>query len=342
MGKVVTSGGLNEFISSGKVEEFKPDPKPKPAVAAPPLEVVKPEPVKDAGEPEKVTPPPEVTAPPEDTADDDETRAEADKSQKLKETIDRKNATINRKHREMREAQEAARDAEEFAKGQWNEKRLAEERAERLERENAELKAKAAPAAKVPEKVKPDPKSFYDDRGQFKAFEYAEELAAYSASKAVEDDRKRQAEERGKAEAAEAERVAKARIAETIKAHPDFDEVLKAADVQTHNAVLSYLSASEHIGEVSYYLATHSEFVERINKLNPLKAIAEIGKLEATFEKAKAAAPAEAEAPAPKAAAAPAPIKPLSSAASVNVNVDPSKMSYRELRAYERARQKRR
>jgi hypothetical protein len=114
---------------------------------------------------------------------------------------------------------------------------------------------------------------------------------------------------------------------------------LEAADVKTHNQVLQYLTTSEQIGEVSYYLATNPEFVQRINQLHPLKAIAEIGKLELTFEK-PAPTPVVVEPVVPKAAGAPAPITPLSSQTSVNTNTDPAKMSYKELRAYERSRRR--
>ncbi len=207
------------------------------------------------------------------------------------------------------------------------------------ERELAEWKAKAAPAATETEgPKKPDPQKFYDDKGQFKAFEYAEELAAYSAAKAVADDRARVADDQRKAELAIAESDARKRVAEAIKVHPDFEEVMAATDLRTHNMVLQYLSASEHIGEVTYYLAKHPDFVERINALHPLKALAQVRDLEKTFEK-PAADPDKKSEPAPlKTSGAPAPIKPLSSATTVNTNTDPSKMTYRELRAYERSR----
>lgn len=336
MGKVITSTGLNEFISTGKVEEIKADPKPKALKQAPPLETKPEPPAKETAEPKAKEAPAPEAAPDADVADDDDTRAEMERSDKLRDAIARKNATINRKHREMREAREAQTDAEEFAKAQWNEKRLAEERAASLERENADLKKGAAPAAPKAEKGKPDPAKFYDDKGQFKAFEYAEELASYAANKAVEDDRQKQIEERKQSEAATAEATARARVAETVKKHPDFEAVVTGADVKTHSRVLEYLAASEHIGDVSYYLAKNPAFVERINQMHPLKAIAEIGKLEATFEKPPEATSEPAAAKV--ALSAPAPIKPLQSQASASVNVDPAKMSYKELRAYERNR----
>ena len=334
MGKVVTSGGLNEFIATGKHEEIKADPKPKTAKDAPPLEVVKDKPTADV----KTEPKKEETE--EDYKDPDpETQAFLERDEKARKAVGKKHKeAMSFKALAEKRAAEIA-DAEEFAKQQWNEKRLSDERAARLEAENAELKKGATKEAPPPDKGKPDPKLFVDDKGQFKSFEYAEALAEYAAAKAVSDDRKAQSEERAKAEAAAAEAIARARVQETEKKHPDFKEVMDAADVRTHQQVINYLSGSEYIGEVSYYLGKNPEFLARINAMHPLKAIAEIGKLEATFEK-----PAKVEETKSNRAAvvsgAPPPIKTLSSAASVNTNTDPAKMTYKELRAYERSRRR--
>jgi hypothetical protein len=343
MGKVITSAGLNDFIATGKVEEIQSEKRPaKVNGTAEPekkAESVPTEPVKE--EPKKEEP----KAPDEDVADDEDTRAAAEQSEKIKAAIARKNAVINRKHKEMREAKEAAEESERFAEGQYTRARLAEERAAKMERERDDLAAKVAPPEKKVDLVKPDPQTFYDDKGQFKAFEYAEELAAYSAKKAVADLEKNQIEQRKQVEAQAAEQAARERVAAATKKYPDFKEVLEESNVHTHNAVLQYMTGADHIGDIAYYLAKHPEFVEKINKLNPLKAIAEIGKLELTFEpKAKESSVKDepAAVTATKAAGAPAPIKPLNASGSVNTNTDPAKMSFQELRAYERARARRR
>jgi hypothetical protein len=177
-----------------------------------------------------------------------------------------------------------------------------------------------------------------DDKGQFKAFEYAKDLAAYSAKTAVEADRQSQEKARREAEAAEAFKLAESRIAKTIEKHPDYKEVLAASDVKTHQAVLDYLSASESIGEVSYYMAMHPEFVERINKLHPLKAIAEVGKLELTFEKPAESVKTEAV-PSRAVSGAPAPIVPLEMSGTEGVVTDPAKMNFKQLRSYERQKE---
>jgi hypothetical protein len=336
MGKVVTSGGLNEFISSGKHEEIKADPKPKPVKEAPPLEVVK---TSDplSAQVQEVKPPPD-----EEYKDDDpETQAALEKDEKARKAI-------NRKHKEAMSFKALAEkraaelsDAEEFAKGQWNEKRLSDERAAQLEKELADLKKGATPVVQKSEKGKPDPKVFVDDKGQFKSFEYAEALAEWAATKAVEDDRAKQVQERRQNEAAQAEALARQRVAETEKRHPDFKEVVAAADVRTHNDVIAFLSANEHIGEVSYYLAKNPEYLARINAMHPYAAIAELGELIATQFKKPPKATGDKPLAEVVTSTAPPPIKTLSSAGTVNTNVDPAKMSYRELRAYERERRRR-
>jgi hypothetical protein len=338
MGKVITGAGLNEFISSGKVEEIKDAPKPKAAKDAPALEVVK---IAGDGGGEKKAEAKEDDAPAEELSSAEEIEAAIKGSDALADYVTKKNATINRKHAQMREAQKAADEAEEFAKGQYTRARLAEERAAQIERELADFRSKAAPAAeKAPESVEPDPAKFYDDKGQFKAFEYAKELASYAAKKAVEEDRAKVLAERQAAEAAAAEAQARARVAASIKKYPDFEHVLGETDTRLHTRVLEYLSASDYIGDVSYYLAKHPDYVERINKLNPLKAIAEIGKLELTFEpKTEDTTKTVVDEVAAKVTTgAPPPIKPLTASGSVNVNTDPAKMSFRDLRAYERSR----
>lgn len=313
MAKVVTSEGLTDFVQTGKVDVVKNDP---------PLEVKKEPVIQDIKE-----------KPKEEPKKVDDEGLEADDVD-LSEHVRKK---IGKKHRAMKEAQESALEAERFAENQYNRARLAEQKAAEVEAQLKELQAKGE-KPKEPEAKKPDPQSFMDDKGQFKAFEYAEALAAFSANEAVAKDRAKQDEERRNSEAQKAADIAKARVSETIKKHPDYETVMAEADVKTHNAVLQYLSGSEHIGEVSYYLAKHPDFVERINKLNPLKAIAEIGKLELTFEPKE---PEKSE-PVQKVSGAPAPITPLNSSGSVNTNTDPSKMSYKELRAYERARARKR
>jgi hypothetical protein len=325
MAKVVTSAGLNEFVQDGKFETIK-DAAPKADKDAPLMEAKQEVQNKDLGEQGKVDAKVEAEA----KAEIKDEGLEADDA----EFPEKVRKRIAKKHREMKEAQEALAESERFAENQYNRARVAEERAQQLERESAELKAKVQPK-KEPEK-EPELKDFTNDKGEVNWTGYTKAAADFAAKKAVAEDRAKRDEEARALAAKAAEDQAKARVAETIKRHPDFQEVVSASDVRTHNAVLEYLTSSEQIGEVTYYLATHPEFVERINKLHPLKAIAEIGKLELTFEpKAEVKTDAEPQR-AQKTGGAPAPITPISGQGNAIVQTDPSKMSYKELRAYHR------
>ena len=203
------------------------------------------------------------------------------------------------------------------------------------------MKSQAPPKAAEPEIQKPDPEKFKDEQGQFKAFEYAEALAAYAATEAVAKDRAKQEQDRRAAQAAESEKVARGRVDEARKRHADYDRVMESTPVNTHPQVLQYLTASENIGELAYYLAKNPDFVERINKMHPFEAIAEIGRLEPTLGKPRAPATIADPPPAPKASGAPPPITPLQTSSAGTVQTDPSKMSFRELRDYERTRKRR-
>jgi len=322
MPKVITGEGLQEFIETGKHETIAPQKKGE-SKEAPALEVKKETPVIDVkSADDKVDPKPEIK-------EDDGLEPE-DKD--LSEIIRKK---IGKKHRAMKEAQEAAADAEAFAKNQYDRARLAEEKASQLARELEEARKASQPPPK--EETKPDIKDFTDDKGQVKWTEYTEAVAKYTADKAVQEDRARQAQEREAAEKAEAARKFKEK-ADKIEG---FAEKLAGSQVWFPNAVLEYITESEDGPEIVMHLLDHPETAEKISKLRPIKAIAEIGKIVKGFgEKAKAV---EAPQPPPSPVdrgGAPPPIQPISGMGTGTVNTDPAKMSFRELREYERAKRK--
>lgn len=325
MPKVVTGATLQEFVQSGKSEEIKATPRTKPVA------------VKDAPAP-KVEEAPKKEAMPESQEDfgleGDETEL-VSKSEKITKIV-------SKKHKAMMEAREAATESERFAENQYNRARLAEERADRLARENEGLKVKPAKAAE-PENKRPDhtDKKYQDESGQFKAFVYAEDLAKWSADQAIQDDRARQKKEREEVARADIEAKAAERLTEARKRYPDFEAKVNNSDLQVHNAVLEYMVKRETIADISYYLATHPEFIERINKLGPLEAVAEVRELELSFKKPAKVEDTEAD-DLVGAKGVPAPIRPLTGTASMPsvIQTDPSKMSFKELRAYERQRGK--
>ena len=323
MPKVITGSGMQEFVESGKHEVMKPD-RQKKDKEAPALEVVKPVAPVDTSEPKA-----------EEPKADEDTGLEAEDS----DLAERAQKRINKKHKEMRQAEalakkarEEAEDNESFAKNQFERARLAEEKVTTVERELADLRGKAT-VAEV-KNQKPDAKDFYDEKGQFKAFEYAEKLAEYSATKAVEDDRKRQSDERTKAEQNLIVKAFEARLEKAREKYPDFKEVVGKADVNVPPYIQQYMVESDFGGDLGYYFAKNPEVFEGLTKLSPIKAIAAIGKIETQWEK-KAEAVKPVESPVIPKAGAPAPIKPLSGGTGV-VQTDPSKMDFQQLRAFRR------
>jgi hypothetical protein len=321
MGKVVTSQGLNEFVQSGKFETVIDHKAEKPK-EAPALEV------KKEQVPIDVKPTEEVKQP-EKVEDDG---LEADDID-LTEHVRKK---IGKKHRQMMEAKEEAAEADRLAEAQFNRARLAEQKLVEIESENQRLKAEKqvkAPELKEPNETDPE----YQENGQFNWRKFTKAQADYAAAKAVAEFTQQQEKARLAAAAADAEAKARERISKAEKEFPDYKETLEKADVKTHTSVLNYLTTSPMIGEISYYLAKNPEFVERINKLDPWSARDAVVELATILKKPEPKPAPQIEA----AAIPPAPISPLPLQASVNTNTDPAKMSYKELRAYERSRRRR-
>jgi hypothetical protein len=319
--------GMQDFVETGKVEVIKDRPQ-KEAKAAPPLEVVKEAQPVDLSEPKTEAPKEE-----EDTGLEADDADLAEKAQKR----------INKKHREMRQAEALAKklreeldDSENFSKSQFERARMAEDKLTTLERELSELRAKAT-VAEIPKNLKPDAKDFYNEKGEFKAFEYAEKLAEYSATKAVDDDRKRQADERTKAEQALAVKAFEARLEKAREKYSDFKEVVDKADINVPPYIQHYMVKSQFGGDLGYWFSKNLAESERIFALAPDDALAEIGEIQAQWKKKDETSNVV---PIIPKAGAPAPIKPLQPQTGT-VNLDPSKMDFKQLRAYERERRKR-
>jgi hypothetical protein len=339
MAKLVSSAGLQDFIATGKPTEViaKEPPKPltvvpKPAEGtAPPPEAPKAAETPKEGEKE----PPKVETPTEGLEPEDHDLPE------------RARKRIGKKHYEMMKAREEAAEAERFAEIQFNERRQLEQRLAQTEAERDQLKKTVTPAPEAPKKPTVD--QFKNDQGQIDAIAYAEALAAYSAQQAVEKDRQEQAEAAKAAakqakDAAFAERIQKAR-----EKYPDWQETVAATPVRLQTEALTYIAESEYGADLAYYLADpkQRELADRIAAMSPFKAIAELGRLETRFEKPANGAAEKTNAVPPPAASktveregAPAPITPLPSS-SATINTDPAKMSFKELRAYERERARR-
>ena len=316
---------MQEFVATGKVTNV-PDHKPAVKSDAPPLEVKAAAPIVELGEKK----PDEV----------DKTLEKAIETEENVPTLSEESRKyVNKQHRLRKEAQEEAELSESIARDQFNRALLAEERAKALDLELSSLK-KPQEKEKVPELKFPMAQDFVKD-GTFNQDDYQKAVTDYNKAetKRLLDDERNAA--------AQAQMIAKLRASadSARKAHADFDAVMESASGTPADMVpqfvLSYINDSDNAGEVSYYLAKHPEESQRIANLSPIRGIAELGKIEDSLT--KKATPTEVQALTPKAPErpeAPPPITPLNTAGAGTVVTDPSKMSFAQLRAFEREKRR--
>lgn len=348
MGKVVTSQGLTEFIQSGTVTHVE-NHKPGKSTTAP-LEVKKDAPTTDIGEKPKAD---DTKVEPKETKEPDEGLEAEDN-----DLPERVRSRMGRKHAAMKAAQALAdsrgaevTELERLAESQFNERLLQEKRADAAEARAKELETQQPKKAVEPELAKPtaDDKNddgtwkYRDASGQVDWDKYTDAKADYAAAIKQREYEAKQAQERGAAEQAEAAARVKANADKARKAHPDFDKVM--ASVANTDAdrvpqfVLNYIFESEHGAEIAYHLAKNPEESKRIATLKPILGLAELGTLAAKLSQPASANTGNGTAPvARERGGAPPPITPLSGSGAGSVNTDPSKMNFKELRAYERER----
>ncbi len=326
--QVITPENQLEFITTGKVADFKPpdakseakpDVKPEDGAAPTPDATKVAEGEKPKDEPKRDADGKFVKAgeKPADGASGD-----ADEDAKLTEKVTR---LINKKHREMKEAQE-------FATGEGRRAIEAERRAEQLQRDIDALKGKKSDGPNTDDAAGSDPDE--PKPGDFKTVgEYTRALVKYEAKKAGEA---------GKAKAAQSKQQEHANeiVGEFVKRQdafkaetPDYEDVIGATELIVPNIAMQYLIESEVGPQLGYYLAKHPDEVTRLQKLSPSRCIAELGKLEIKLEKPAAPKPADAGA-SKEISKAPAPIKPLDGSNAPAVQKDPKDMTFQELRAF--------
>jgi len=192
----------------------------------------------------------------------------------------------------------------------------AEERANALEQRLREVEAKANPQT-IAQTANADDKPKADQFND--AFEYAEALAEWSAEKALKDrdiaDQQRKAEEeRNKVAESWNKKVSKAK-----EAIPDFNKVVSKSTVVVSDAVRDAILESDVGPQILYHLASDDDFAQSIASMPAIKALKEIGRLEARYE-------GEQEKPEKKAktvatSKAPAPISPLKGGKNAGADV---------------------
>lgn len=321
--QVVTSENFQQLVETGKVPDYVP---PAAAIAKAADAAVTVDPAKGEqprGEDGKfVAKDTEVKADKVDTA----AKAAADEDEDDADLPERVRKQIGKKHRAMKEA-------EEFARTTYSDLTAERQRADTLQREIEALKgAKSGPTTEKDEKA-PNPDD-YKTVG-----EYAEALAEYKVEKKFAEREAKQERERQEQAAAQAQAELNGAITKVAKEFPDYAEVIADCDIDMPPHITVYLATNGEAGvRLGYHFAKPANRAEydRIAKLSPIRAIAELGKLEDRLTKPKVEAKSEETADTTRTVSrAPSPITPLN-ASTTAVTKDPSKMTVQELREHER------
>ena len=255
---------------------------------------------------------------------------------------------INRKHRELkaetalRQKREAeAQEAERFAEQQFNERRLVETERDRLKTELDALKSRlpqtqADDAPKAPDK---NDAKWKNDKGEFEWDRFKEAQADFK----VEQFKRQQAQERAQQQEAQIQAALTTRIDAAVKKYPDFVEKVSAAsDKDVPPYLLQAMREREMGTDLAYYFATNRDELTRLSKLSPIAALAELGRIETRFDVKTETKPAETTAVVEpvKTSSAPPPITPINANGAGTVVTDPSRMDFKQLRAFERERRR--
>jgi hypothetical protein len=180
----------------------------------------------------------------------------------------------------------------------------AQARAEFLEKQLNEFKAKATPA-EVADPAEPKLEQFDDIQ------KYAKALAKYESEKAVKDYQARQQGESQKQQQARLEQDWESKAERGEGKYDDWADVV--GDIKPTAPWLAALMEADNGDEIAYFLGKNIKEAQRIIALSPMAQIREIGRLEAKLA---------AEPPKPKTPSrAPAPIAPLTGATPVATDV---------------------
>ena len=145
------------------------------------------------------------------------------------------------------------------------------------------------------------------------AFEYAEALAEWSAENAL---KQRDAEEAGRKAKEAQEKVLQSwneKIAKAKADLPDFDAMVQSSTIVVGDEIRDSILESDVGPQLLYFLASDEDYAKKLTEMPVVKALREIGKLEAKFEaKAEKSPKAEKVRETVSSSKAPEPIKPLS------------------------------
>lgn len=349
MAKVVL-GGKEGAAQGNPTEVFKDEKRPA-RVAAPPLEMragdgaappivdgpgMKAEPKAEAKEAPKDDE--HIDAEDRDLSDITVEEAQKKARQKITKYANRWQTELRAKEKLAEEVAESER----FAETLFNERESYRKKAEDAEARAAALEANKP---KAPEFVAPDEKDakYYNDKGEFQWKAFSTDNAAYEAKKAIAADRTARAEQEAKARSDAEAQAFREKVAKATTKYPDWEKVVTSSPILLPNEALAYITQSDYGTDIAYFLAKNPELGDKIKAMHPIRAIAAIRDIETGFEKPAVSSPQVPDAPSKpvERQGAPPPITPIAMSGTTPVQLDPAKMDFKQLRAYERERRQR-
>lgn len=218
------------------------------------------------------------------------------------------------------------------------------ERARRVELENAELRGQIEALQAVLGRTADNPQAGQEGNGEPQRQDYVDDIAymgaltdwkieqRMSASQAENQEQSRPTEDPlAAARAAYGERLVEVR-----ERYQDYDDVVSESDIRVSDTVTAALLESEQGPAIVYHLANNPDEAARLNALSPVALGRAMVALEATVGQTGGAAEPEESGTPPRAgteATPPLPITPVSGTGSVPVTRSPDSMSYQDYKA---------
>lgn len=214
-------------------------------------------------------------------------------------------------------------------------RRAAESEAERVRRENEELRSKleALSARAEPIKEEPRPKrdAFASDE------DYLEAVSDWKANQKLAEREREHAEAQAKAAQTQLTKQWQAAQARAIAEIDDYKTVIEASDVQLPGHLHQAILESEVGPHMAYYFAKHPDEAKRFAAMSPTTALRQLGKLEDRLMEDDPK-PEPKPTPAPEKSKAPPPVTPVKDGRAL----DPGPaQNFEEYRARRLAEQKR-
>ncbi len=180
--------------------------------------------------------------------------------------------SIGKKHRQLKEA-------EEFAAAQYNERKLAEDRAAAYEREVTRLRGKNGSG-----EPKTDPAAQPRVENFANVEDYQKAVIDWRVTEILKE---RAAEAVAKEAAAQQQEIARKAVERLTRARetvPDFAETVEHAAIPVPQHIGGYLLESELLPELGYYFAKHPDELARLSRMSVSQSLVALGKIEAIIK----------------------------------------------------------